>query len=88
VPTSAPQAVLINPVSRGTAVTLTWKATKASYFMVSPQIGAIRGTITVVAPSPTTTYTLYATNQFGRAAATLTLTVQQFPLTLSTTHNS
>jgi hypothetical protein len=65
-----------NPVSRGTAVTLTWNATNASYFIVSPQIGAIRGTTIVVAPSETTTYTLYATNQFGRSTATLTVTVQ------------
>jgi hypothetical protein len=65
-----------NPVSRGTAVTLTWNATNASYFIVSPQIGAIRGTTAVVAPSETTTYTLYATNQFGRTTATLTVTVQ------------
>jgi hypothetical protein len=65
-----------NPVSRGTAVTLSWNATNASYFIISPQIGAIRGTTTVVAPSETTTYTLFATNQFGRTTATLTVTVQ------------
>jgi hypothetical protein len=65
-----------NPVSRGTPVTLSWNATNASYFIVSPQIGAIRGTTAVVAPSETTTYTLYATNPFGRATATLTVTVQ------------
>jgi hypothetical protein len=65
-----------NPVSRGTPVTLSWNATKASYFIVSPQIGAIRGTTAVVAPSETTTYTLDATNQFGRTTATLTITVQ------------
>jgi hypothetical protein len=65
-----------NPVSRGTAVTLSWNATNASYFIVSPQIGAIRGATTVVVPSQTTTYTLYATNQFGRTTATLTITVQ------------
>jgi hypothetical protein len=65
-----------NPVSAGTAVTLSWNATSASYYIVSPQIGAVRGTSTVVTPSQTTTYTLYATNQFGRTIATVTVTVQ------------
>jgi hypothetical protein len=65
-----------NPVSAGTAVTLSWTATGASYYIVSPQIGAVRGTTAVVTPSATTTYTLYATNQFGRTTATVTVTVQ------------
>jgi len=65
-----------NPVSAGTAVTLSWTATGASYYIVSPQIGAVRGTTAVVAPSTTTTYTLYATNEFGRTTATVTVTVQ------------
>ena len=65
-----------NPVSAGTAVTLSWNATGASYYIVSPQIGAARGTTTIVTPTQTTTYTLYATNQFGRTSATLTVTVQ------------
>jgi hypothetical protein len=65
-----------NPVSAGTAVTLSWAATGASYYIVSPQIGAVRGTTAVVNPSATTTYTLYATNQFGRTTATVTITVQ------------
>jgi hypothetical protein len=64
------------PVSAGTAVTLSWNASGTSYYIVSPQIGAIRGTSAVVTPSQTTTYTLYATNQFGRVSATLTITVQ------------
>jgi hypothetical protein len=65
-----------NPVTAGTAVTLSWTATGASYYIVSPQIGAVRGTTAVVTPSATTTYTLYATNQFGRATATVIVTVQ------------
>lgn len=65
-----------NPVSAGTAVTLSWNATNASYYIVSPQIGAIRGTTAVVTPAQTTSYTLYATNQFGRTTATVTITVQ------------
>jgi hypothetical protein len=65
-----------NPVAAGTAVTLSWNSINASYYIVSPQIGAVRGTSTVVSPSQTTTYTLYATNQFGRNTATVTVTVQ------------
>jgi hypothetical protein len=65
-----------NPVSAGTAVTLSWSVSNASYFIVSPQIGAIRGSSVVVTPSATTTYTLYATNQFGRSTATVSITVQ------------
>ena len=65
-----------NPVSAGTAVTLSWAGTGTSYYIVSPQIGAVRGTTAVVNPSATTTYTLYATNSFGRTTATVTVTVQ------------
>jgi len=63
-------------VSAGTPVTLNWNVTGASYFIVTPQIGAIRGTSVVVNPSQTTTYTLDATNEFGRTSATVTVTVQ------------
>ncbi len=65
-----------NPVSAGTTVTLSWAASGASYYIVSPQIGAVRGNSAAVTPSATTTYTLYATNQFGRATTTVTVTVQ------------
>jgi hypothetical protein len=47
----------------------------ASYFDVTPQIGAIRGASVVVTPSQTTTYTLNATNEFGRTTANVTITV-------------
>jgi hypothetical protein len=63
-------------VHAGTPVTLSWSATGASYFVVSPQVGAVRGSSVNVAPNATTTYTLYATNEFGRSTATVTVTVQ------------
>jgi hypothetical protein len=63
-------------VSSGTPVTLTWNVSNALYYIVSPQVGAIRGTSVVVTPTLTTTYTLYATNQYGRKKATVTVTVQ------------
>ncbi|HXW18375.1 MAG TPA: IPT/TIG domain-containing protein [Candidatus Acidoferrales bacterium] len=63
-------------VSAGTPVTLNWSTTSASYLIVSPEVGATRGTSVSVTPSATTAYTLYATNAFGRSTATLTVTVQ------------
>src|SRR5271156_368388 len=63
-------------VSARTNVTLSWNVTGASYFDVTPQVGAIRGNTVVVTPSQTTTYTLNATNEFGRSASTVTVTVQ------------
>jgi hypothetical protein len=63
-------------ISAGTPVTLNWSVTAASYLIVSPDIGATRGTSVVVTPSQSTTYTLYATNAFGRTTATVNITVQ------------
>jgi hypothetical protein len=63
-------------ISAGTPVTLSWNVSGASYLIVSPDIGAMRGTSTVVSPTQSTTYTLYATNAFGRTTATVNITVQ------------
>ncbi|HXP78407.1 MAG TPA: IPT/TIG domain-containing protein [Verrucomicrobiae bacterium] len=62
-------------ISAGTPVTLSWNVSGASYLIVSPDIGAVRGTSTVVSPTQSTTYTLYATNAFGRTTATVNITV-------------
>lgn len=63
-------------VSAGTAVTLSWAADNASYYVISPEVGAVRGNTVTVHPTATTTYTLYATNQFSRSTKTITITVQ------------
>jgi len=63
-------------ISKGQPVTLSWNVTGASYFVVSPQVGAVRGTSVVVSPTTTTTYTLYGTNAFGRSKSTVKVTVQ------------
>ena len=60
----------------GSAVTLSWAADNASYYVVSPEIGAVRGNSVTVHPTKTTTYTIYATNQFGRSTQTITINVQ------------
>lgn len=81
VPTGAPPAInsftaSSQSVSAGTPVTLTWNVTGASYLIVSPDVGAVRGTSVVVSPTQSTTYTLYATNAYGRTTATVSITVQ------------
>lgn len=62
-------------VSSGGSVTLSWNVTNADYEIVSPGPGAIRDTSVTVNPTATTTYTFYATNQYGRATATVTVSV-------------
>ncbi|HUO25462.1 MAG TPA: hypothetical protein VMU61_07330 [Candidatus Aquilonibacter sp.] len=62
-------------VSAGASVTLNWNVSSASYVIVSPQVGAVRGDSAIVTPSGTTTFTLYATSQYGRTSATTTVTV-------------
>jgi hypothetical protein len=63
-------------VAAGTPVTLSWNATATSYFVISPEVGAVRGTSVTVTPTQTTTYTLAGTNQYGRSTATVTVIVR------------
>jgi hypothetical protein len=63
-------------VSAGASVTLSWNVSSATYLIVSPAVGAIRGTSVSFTPSQTATYTLYATNQYGRTTATVMVSVQ------------
>jgi hypothetical protein len=66
-------AASANSVSAGTPVTLSWQVTGASYIIISPTVGATRGTSTTVSPTSTTTYTLYATNAFGQTTSSVTI---------------
>lgn len=63
-------------VSKGQPVTLSWDVTGASYFVVSPQVGAVRGTSITGPATTTTTYTLFGTNAYGRSKSTVKVTVQ------------
>lgn len=63
-------------ISPGQPVTLSWTVSGASYFVVSPQVGAVRGNSINVFPAATATYTLYGTNAYGRSTATVKVTVQ------------
>jgi hypothetical protein len=57
-------------------VTLSWTTTGQSYNIISPQVGPVRGTsIIIAAPSTTTTYTLYSTNQYGRTKKTVKVAI-------------
>jgi hypothetical protein len=81
VPTGAVPSIgsfTANPatISAGQPVTLSWKVTGASYFVVSPGVGAVGGNSVVVAPTVTTIYTLYSTNAFGRSKKTVKVMVQ------------
>ena len=62
-------------VASGGSVTLSWTTSNTDYVVVSPGPGAVRGTTVTVNPTATTTYTLYATNQYGRTTATVTVSV-------------
>jgi hypothetical protein len=61
--------------SAGSSVILAWSVSNPAYVVITPEIGAARGTSTTVKPTATTTYTLYATNQYGRAQANVTVTI-------------
>lgn len=76
-PPPAINSFAANPpsVAAGAQVTLSWDVTGASYLIVSPQAGAVRGNSAAVAPTQTTTYTLAATNQFGRTTMDVAVTV-------------
>jgi hypothetical protein len=62
-------------VVSGASVTLSWNVTGASYLIVTPGPGAVRGNGITLNPTQTTTYSLYATNQYGRSNASVTVTV-------------
>lgn len=61
--------------SSGGSITLSWAASSADYVIVTPGPGAVRDTSVSVNPTVTTTYTLSATNQFGRTTSTVTVSV-------------
>jgi hypothetical protein len=63
-------------VMSGGSVTLHWSVSNASYLIVSPSPGPVRGTSATVTPAQTTTYTLNATNAYARTASTVTVGVQ------------
>lgn len=61
-------------VSAGTPVTLSWITSNDSYDFID-KLGGVHGGSITATPAATTTYTLNATNQFGRSTAQVTVTV-------------
>ena len=76
-PSPVINSFMANPasVAAGSPVTLTWTTSDAIYNVISPTVGPIRGTSITVSPKSTTTYTLYSTNQYGRATASVSVAV-------------
>jgi hypothetical protein len=62
-------------VPSGTPVTLSWQVTGASLIVITPQVGAVRGSSVTITPTATTTYTLYTINAFDKTKSTVTVTV-------------
>jgi hypothetical protein len=62
-------------VAAGTPVTLTWSTGNDSYDFID-KLGGVHGTSVTTTPAATTTYTLNATNQYGRSTAQVTVTVK------------
>jgi len=77
-PSPTVSGLVANPptISPGQSSTLSWSTTNTIYTLVSPEVGPVRGTSTVVHPTTTTAYKVYATNQYGRASRSVTVTVQ------------
>jgi len=63
-------------VTSGTPVTLTWSTTNDSYDFIDKLGGVSGGSVTITPPTGTTTYTLNATNQYGRSTKQVTVVVQ------------
>jgi hypothetical protein len=74
-PTIASFSASASTVFAGTPVTLTWNTSNDSYDYID-QLGGVRGGTVTVTPAATTTYTLNATNQYGRSTAAVKITVQ------------
>jgi hypothetical protein len=65
----------VSKVTHGTAVTLKWQTSNDSYDFIDVLGGVHGGTVTTT-PAATTTYTLNATNQYGRSTMRVTVTVE------------
>jgi hypothetical protein len=64
-------------VDPGGTVTLAWNVSGASYYVVSPYVGAVRGNSVTVTLNSDATFTLYATNEYGRSTAAVAVTVNE-----------
>jgi hypothetical protein len=79
-PTGAPPVINSFTASPATILaggqaSLTWSTSNDSYDFIDRVGGVREGSVTTVSPTATTTYTLSATNAYGRATKSVTLTV-------------
>jgi hypothetical protein len=65
----------VSNVAAGTPVTLTCSTSNDSYDFIDVLGGVSGGSVTIT-PTATTTYTLNATNQYGRTTMQVTVNVQ------------
>lgn len=63
-------------ISPGQTSTLSWTTANTLYTIVSPEVGPVREMSVMVSPAVTTSYKVYATNQYGRTTKSVTVTVQ------------
>ena len=62
-------------ITAGQPVTLSWSVSGASYNIISPLVGPVRGTSVSVTPAVTTTFFLRSTNEYGRTTSSVTVAV-------------
>jgi hypothetical protein len=74
-PTIASFTATPSVTAAGGVVTLGWNVSGASTLIITPGVGPVRGTSAVVNPTATTTYTIFATNEFGRSTSNVIVTV-------------
>jgi hypothetical protein len=74
-PTISSFTASASTVATGTPVTLTWSTSNDSYDFID-KLGGVRGGSITITPTATTTYTLNATNQYGRSTKQVTVVVQ------------
>ena len=76
-PSPTVTSLAANPptITAGQTSALSWNTTNAIYTIISPEVGPVRSTTALVHPAVTTTYKVYATNQYGRATRSVTVTV-------------
>jgi hypothetical protein len=75
VPTISSFTASQTTVAAGTPVTLNWTVSNDSYDYIDV-VGPVRAGTQTVTPTATTVYTLYSTNQYGRATKSVTVNVQ------------
>jgi len=71
----------LSTITEGETATLSWSATNADALSIDQEIGDVTGTTSFsISPALTTTYTITATNTYGTATDSVTVTVNNLPV--------